>query len=214
MVLLYTEQTKTDETIWFKNHIIKMTKISLISCSFYNLLFNLSSEGTISAANGDVLLRIPKGNHTITSIKSAIDTAVRIGKKQVSIKIENNKAYFIPLASVTLNQSLAKLLNITTSLEAETKNEIKIKQSPNTIYIHCDLIDPTKVIFKTNYSKVLASIELDKPGVKVSHNPHTPSYVPINDNDYINNVRLWVTDSNYNIVSTGVYPMNLVINLT
>jgi hypothetical protein len=214
MVLLYTTITKADETLWFKNHINKSNNISLVSCSFYNLLFNLPSEGTISDTNGDVLLRIPKGNHTITSIKSAIDTAVRIGKKQVSIKIENNKAYFIPLASVTLNQSLAKLLNVKMSLEVETKNEIKIKQSPNTIYIHCDLIDPTKVIFKTNYSKVLASIELDKPGEKVSHNPHTPLYIPITDNDYINSIRLWVTDYNYNIVSTGIYPMNLVINLT
>jgi hypothetical protein len=213
MVLLYTTQTKADETIWFKNHIDKSNVISLVSCSFYNLLYNLESEGTISAANGDVLLRIPKGKYSITSFKNAIDTAMRIGKKQVSITIKNNKAYLIPISNVTLNQSLAKLLNITTNLEAKSENEIKIKQSPNTIYIHCDLIDSTQVIFKNNYSKILASIELDKEE-KVSYNPHTPLYIPITDNDSINSIRFWVTDSNYDIISTGVYPMNLVINLT
>jgi hypothetical protein len=213
MVLLYTTQTKADETIWFKNHIDKSNVISLVSCSFYNLLYNLESEGTISAANGDVLLRIPKGKYSITSFKNAIDTAMRIGKKQVSITIKNNKAYLIPISNVTLNQNLAKLLNITTNLEAKSENEIKIKQSPNTIYIHCDLIDSTQVIFKNNYSKILASIELDKEE-KVSYNPHTPLYIPITDNDSINSIRFWVTDSNYDIISTGVYPMNLVINLT
>jgi hypothetical protein len=213
MVLLYKTQTKADETLWLKNHIKKSNNISLISCSFHNLLFNLQSEGTISDTN-DVLLRIPKGKYSITSFKNAIDTAMRIGKKQVSITIKNNKAYFIPIANVTLNESLAKLLNITTSLEANSENEIKIKQPPNTIYIHCGLIDSTKVIFNNNYSQILASIELDKPGEKVSHNPHNPLSIPINDDDYINSIRFWVTDSNYDIISTGTYPMNLIVEFT
>jgi hypothetical protein len=215
MVLLYTTQTKADETLWFKNHIDKSNNISLISCSFYNLLFNLESEGMISAANGDVLLRIPKGKYSMDSFKYSIDKAVYIGKKQVSITTKNNKVYIIPIAKVTLNQSLAKLLNINPSLEANSETEIKIKYPTNVIYIHCDLIDSTKVLFNNKYSQILASIELDKPAEKVSHNPYNPLYIPINDNnDYINSIRCWITDSNYDIISTGIYPMNLVINLT
>jgi hypothetical protein len=119
MVLLYTEQTKADETLWFKNHIKRSSKISLMSCSFYNFLYNLTSEGMISDTNGDVLLRIPIGKYTIVSIKKAIDKALYISRKPASIKIEENKAYFIPTSNVTLNGSLAKLLNIKTSLESK-----------------------------------------------------------------------------------------------
>jgi hypothetical protein len=109
MVLLYIEKTKADETLWFKNHINKSSKISLISCSFYNSLFKLSSEGTISDTDGSVLLRIPIGKYSIISFKNAVDQAIYIDKKPVSIKIENNKAYLIPISSVTLNNSLTKL---------------------------------------------------------------------------------------------------------
>jgi len=58
-MILYVEQTKADQTIWFKNP-IKSTKISLVSCSFYNHLYNLPSEGTTSDSSGSVLMRIPK----------------------------------------------------------------------------------------------------------------------------------------------------------
>jgi hypothetical protein len=211
MVLFYTTKTKADETIWLKNHTNKMTKMSLVSCSFHNLLFNLIGEGTISDTDGSVLLRIPQGKYSIFSLKNAIDKSVYIGKKPVSIKIEDNKAYFIPLANATLNQSLAKLLNITTNLEANSKNVIKIIRPPSTIYIHCDLIESTKVIFNNNYSQILASLELDKVGEKVLYNPHNLLNLPITDNDYINSIRLWVTDSVGNLINTGVYPMNLVI---
>ena len=215
MVLLYIEKTKADETLWFKNHINKSNKISLISCSFYNLLFNLISEGTISGSNGDVLLRIPIGKYTITSFKDAVDKAIYIGKKPVSIKFENNKAFFIPTVNVTLNETLSYLLNITTkSLEAKTKHEIKIKQPPTAIYIHCDLIKSSQVLLETNYSQILACVVLDRVGYRVFYAPYNLLFSSINENDYISSIRLWVTDSKGTLINTGIYPMNLTIELT
>jgi hypothetical protein len=56
---------------------------------------------------------------------------------------------------------------------------------------------------------------LDKVGEKVFYTPpYNPLYIPINDDDYISNTMFWVTDSKGNLINTGVYPMNLVVEFT
>jgi hypothetical protein len=99
-------------------------------------------------------------------------------------------------------------------LNQNKKKEIKIKQPPNTIYIHCDLIESSQVMLETNYSQILARIELDKVGEKVFYTPYDPLYIPINDDDYISSIRFWVTDCKRNLINTGIYPMNLVVEFT
>ena len=99
MTILYVEQTKADNTL-------KSTNISLVSCNFYNHLYNLPSDGTISDEAGNVLLRIPRGNYTIISFKSVIEKTLYIGEKQVSIEISERKAYLKP----TVESELSKII--------------------------------------------------------------------------------------------------------
>jgi len=212
-MILYIEQTKADQTIWFKTP-IKGTKISLVSCSFYNSLYNLPSEGTISDKMNfvSVLMRIPKGNYTNFSFKNAVDKVGSLEGK-VSITIENNKYYINLTVGVDLNESLSKLLNITSSLEANTKYNISIIPPTQDVCINCDLIDSTQVLLNNKYSQILACVGLSKVGEKTSYNPNN-SLLPSTKNDYINSIRVWVTaDSTNKSINLGIYPMRMVIEI-
>jgi len=211
MVILYIEKTKADETLWFKNPIKKSTHISLVSCSFHNHLYNLPSEGTISDGYGNVVIRIPKGNYTNFSFKNVVDKAVSLGEKKVSITIVDKKYNITPTVEVELNVSLSKLLNITISLGANTNYNINISQPTQDVCIYCDLIDSTQVILNNNYSQILACVELNKAGEKISYN--NPLSTPIKNDDYINSIRIWVADSSNQSINTGIYPMRMVIEI-
>jgi len=186
------------------------TNISLVSGSFYNNLYNLESEGTISDVGG-VFMRVPKGNYTNFNFKNAVDSAVSLGDKKVSITIKNNKYYITLTIGVDLNESLSKLLNIPTSLEANTEYNINISELTQGVCINCDLIDYTQVLLNNKYSQILACVELSKVGEKTSYNPNNSLYAPIK-NDYINSIRFWVTTDSKNI-NSGIYLIRMVIEI-
>ena len=211
-MILYIEQTAADQTIWFKNP-IKSTKISLVSCSFYNHLYNLPSEGTTSDSSGSVLMRIPKGNYTNNSFKNAVDKAISVGAKKVSIDIRNNKYYINQSVNVDLNENLSKLLNIPEHLEAFAEHNINISELTQGVCINCDLIDSTQVLLNNKYSQILACVELNKAGEKISYHPNNTLYTPIKNDDYINSIRVWVTDSSNQSINIGIYPMRMVIEI-
>jgi len=204
MVILYVEQTKADETIWFKNP-IKCTKISLVSCSFYNL----PSDGTISNVDGGVLIYIPHGNYSIYSFKIAVGKSISNKASPVSIEILENKASITTILDIVLNQSLTKLLNTTATLKARTTNEIDSIPIQDAC-INCDLIDSTQVIANNNYSQILARVELSKAGEKI---PYNRLHVPIKNDGYINSIRLWVTDYTNKSINSGIYPMRMAIEI-
>jgi len=213
MVILYVKQTKADETIWFKYPIKSSTCISLVSCSFHNHLYNLHSEGTISDGDGLVVIRIPKGNYTNFSLKNAVDKAVSLGEKKISITIIDKKYNITSTVEAELNVSLSKLLNITTALVAKQKYNINIIQPTQDVCINCDLIDSTQVLLNNRYSQILACVELNKAGEKISYHPNNILYTPIKNDDYINSIRVWITDSTNKSINTGIYPMRMVIEI-
>jgi len=202
-MILYIEQTKADETIWFKTP-IKGAKISLVSCSFYNL----PSDGTISNVGGDVLIHLPRGNYNIYSFKLAVGRTVSNSANPISIEILENSASITTILDVVLNQSLRKLLNATATFKARSTNQINIIPIQDAC-IHCDLIDSTQVLVNNNYSQILACVDLSKAGEKI---PYNPLHVPIK-NDYINSIRFWVTDYTNKSINSGIYPMRMVIEI-
>jgi hypothetical protein len=208
MVILYIEKTKADETIWLKNPITNCKKITLNYCNFVNQLYNLEKEGTISDGQGNVLIRIPKGYYTLPSFKSALDKAVSIGKKPVSI----SESVLTPNVNIVLNDSLAKLLKLDPDLKKDSKNSINIVRACEFVYIHCSLVDPKQVLFNNNYSQLLAYVDLGSHNDRIQYKPFNTLYTPIND-DYINSIRLWATDYNNNIIHSGIYPMKIVIEI-
>jgi len=214
MTILYIEQTKADQPIWFKTP-IKGAKISLVSCSFYNSLYNLPSEGTMSTRLfSGVFMRIPKGSYTNFSFKNAVDKEVSLGERNFSVVIKNNKYYTAPTIGIDLNESLSKLLNIPERLEANTEYNINISELTQDIRINCDLIDSTQVLLNNKYSQILACVELSKAGEKTSYIPNNPLYTPIKNDGYINSIRFWVTaDSTNKSINLGIYPMRMVIEI-
>ena len=207
MTILHIDKTVADNTIWFDNPIQKSMNLSLISCSFVNTMMNLSSEGTISNTES-VLLRVPRGNYkTVAQVKSVIDKGISIGEKPV--KIEGK--YITANVSVRLNDALANLLGVETSLEVKSRTEIKLAKTPNAVYIHCDIIDSTQVINNKKYSKVLAYINTKNLNDTINHNPER-LYIPAS-HEYINSIRFWVTDTSNQLIKDGLYPMHIVLEL-
>ena len=207
MTILHVEKTVADNTIWFDNPIQKSTNLSLVSCNFVNKMMNLSSEGTITYPEGNVI-KFPKGNYSnITQIKSIIDKEIFLGTKPVSI--EGN--YLIPSIDIKLNDSLAKLLNLNTNLKAKSRNKLTFAQIPSGIYIHCSIIGSKHVMRNNEYSQVLAYINTKSLNDTISYNPER-LYIPAN-HGYINSIRVWVTDTNNQLIKDGLYPMHLVLDI-
>jgi len=213
MVILYIEKTKADETIWFKNPIKKSTRISLVSCSFYNEIYNLVGDGLIYYDEKKFVIIIPPGYYTQNIFKRVID-ALKVSDK-VSIELLNTgKMMLIANQAVTLNPGLAKLLNISINLEQNSRNVINIIQPTQyALYLYCDLIDSTQVLLNNKYSQILACVELNKVGEKLTYHPNNTLYTPIKNDDYINSIRVWVTDSSGKSIDAGIYPMMMVIEI-
>ncbi len=207
MTIIHIDIKTFDSTIWFDNPLPKFTHISLISCDFINMMVNLSSEGTISDPNNEVLLRIPKGNYKkISQVKAMIDKAMYLGEKPV--KIEGN--VLTTSKSIKLNKPLAELLGLETTLEAKSKNNIQLDDSIlAAIYVHCSMVDSNKVFLDNKYSQVLAYIPI-KDG-RISHNPERV-YIPT-INSSVNKIRFWVTVDNNKLIKDGFYPMHIVLEL-
>lgn len=205
MTIIHIDKTTVENTIWFDHH-LKFTYISIISCNFVNNMMNLSSEGTISDTEGNILLRIPKGNYsTISQIKTILDKAMHLGEKPV--KIEKDK--LIVNQAINLNKPLAELLGLETSLEAKSKNSINLTNTKlNGIYIHCSIIDKNKVLLNNKDSQVLVYIPINDG--TISYNPKK-IYIPT-INESFNNIKFWVTDATDKLIN-GLYPMHIVIEL-
>ncbi|KAK3743385.1 hypothetical protein QZH41_002128 [Actinostola sp. cb2023] len=99
----------------------------------------LKEEGEIRSEN-EILLTIPTGEYTLDTAKTAIDTATRVGKQPT--QIVGHTLLLQP--GRTANKASGQLLAIPESAEGL---RLPISWSrPETLWIHCDLVDVDSVL--------------------------------------------------------------------
>jgi len=79
MVVLTIFSQNNGETVHFKEPLLKVHFIRLLSCSLYNSWHNLERVGQISfKKSGEVLASLPQGHYTVESLAKDLTTSKKL----------------------------------------------------------------------------------------------------------------------------------------
>lgn len=205
MVVLTIDANANGETVYLKDPIPKPRLVSLHSCAFFNTWHSLKNLGCIYYRDGQQTYKdaaISPGHYNIDNIAERLEKAFL--KKPLSIStntpthaliIEKNKE----TEGFWVDESLSELLGISPKV-VSVKSFITRLNTPNSYYIHCDLVDKDNNLHNGKPSDVLACIPITgKPQERVSY----PQFFQNNSRQaaplqFVNSVTLTVKDETGN----------------
>jgi len=207
MTILYINKNTFPKTL-FLSEPIKGSNIRLISLNFTNKVFNLPSIGKISNDKDVVLVTFQPGNWTIESMIKEVNKA----NKGITIVLVNDKYKILSNLSLHFNDSLAKFFSIQKIYKKPGPAlEISFKPLIHEVFLNCDLIDQSNVLYNGSKSQVLACIPLESN--RTNYFPNDNLYTRLKSGSYITSLNLWITDCDGNIISTSVYEICLKLEI-
>ena len=217
MVLLTVVTTSNPHTLYFDHPIEKPNYIRLLSASLYNSWHNLKEEATIYANNPNKTLEVKflPGHYTIDSLVNAFnDLSTNNPKFTISAKAHTPIGSMIIYGGNTrFSNGLLQLLGIQRILFSTF---VKRLTSPNTYFVHCDLIDKRQNLFNGKPSTVLARLDVrGQPFEKVYYQTPQPHVLRDTDSgDYdVNSITLSVKDENGNLFDFNNHPLEFELEI-
>ena len=212
MVLLTIVTTSNPHTLYFDHPIEKPSYIRLLSASLYNSWYTLKEEAVIYADSPTQTLetKLLPGHYTVDSVVKEFNTLSANNKKFVITA----KAH-TPVGSMLINggntrfsHGLLQLLGIQ-SLSSITL--VKLLTSPNTYFVHCDLINKRQNLLNGKPSTVLARFDIrGQPFEKVHYQTPQQHVLRDTDNgDYVNSITLSVKTKTATSLTSTTNPWSL-----
>ena len=220
MVLLTIVTNSNPHTLYFDHPIEKPSYNRLLSASIYNSWNNLKEEAVISTtagANGTTTkVNLLPGHYIIDSLVNEFIEAQKIKPNLKLTAIANT-----PVGSMTIfNQNNVKFSNNLLELLG-IKNTlfitfVKRLTSPNTYFVHCDLIDKRQNLVNGKPSTVLAKFALKgKPFEKVQYQTaqqHVLRDTSTGDYD-VNSLTISVQDEQGNLFDFNGMPLEFELEI-
>ena len=176
MVLLTIVTTSNPRTLYFDHPIEKPSYIRLLSASIHNSWYNLKKSGRITIYDNKKNPRshifLP-GFYTLENLSYTLENAYKEAFG-ITIPTQINQPtgamviYNTTGNKILLDEHLADFLGY--DKELKLISFIKRLNSPNTYFIHCDMVDRRQNLVNGKPSTVLARIDLrGKPFEKVHY---------------------------------------------
>ena len=182
MVIVTVNTTENPHTVYFDQPIQKPSYIRLLSCSLYNLWFNLKEEGAITlldTVEKPFKVTFLPGHYTLDALASEIRNSLNKHKVPLQIDVNTIAGQLVITNSqfkmIVIDFNLGNLLNLN-SFTLLFKTFIKKLNSATTYYIHCDLLDKEQNLLNGKPSTVLQTFDitgknlLKKFFIKAAHN--------------------------------------------
>ena len=217
MVLLTVVTTSNPHTLYFDHPIEKPSYIRLLSTSLYNSWHNLKEEAVIYATDPNITreAKLLPGYYTVDSLVKEFNTPSTNNKKFVITATADTPvgSMIIHGGNTRFSHGLLQLLGIQSLLPITF---VKRLTSPNTYFVHCDLIDKRQNLLNGKPSTVLARFDIrGKPFEKVHY--QTPQQHVLRDTssgDYeVNNITLSVQDENGNLFDFNDMPLEFEVEI-
>ena len=218
MVLLTVVTNPHPYTLYFDHPIEKPSYIRLLSASLYNSWDNLKEEAVISVAdpNRTVRQNLLPGHYTVDSLVNEFnDLSTHNTKFAITAKAHTPLGSMIIYSknNITLSNSLLQLLGIQ---RLSFITFVKRLNTPNTYFVHCDLIDKRQNLLNGKPSTVLARFDIrGQPFERVHY--QTPQQHVLRDTDSgdydVNSITLSVQDENGNLFDFNNQPLEFEVEI-
>ena len=217
MVLLTVVTTSNPHTLYFNHPIEKPNYIRLLSASLYNSWHNLKEEAVIYAdtPNGTLNATILPGHYTLEGLVNEF-TIIKNNNPKFVI---NAKAH-TPIAIMVIHKGNTRFSHGLLQLLGLSKlSPITLVQrltSPNTYFVHCDLMNKKQNLLNGKPSTVLARFDIrGQPFEKVHYQTPQPHVLRDTDSgDYdVNSITLSVKDKNGNLFDFNGQPLEFELEI-
>ena len=222
MVIVTVNTTENPNTVYFEPQPIKKPSyIRLLSCSLYNLWFNLKKNGAITLFDEHKKpfeVTFLQGHYTLDALASEIKNSLNKHSVPLLTDIYTIVGQLVitnpQFKKIVFDSNLGNLLNLN-SFTLGFKTFIKKLNSATTYYIHCDLLDKEQNLFNGKPSTVLQTFDIKgKPYEKVFYQSG-PEHVlrKVSADKHITNMTLSLTDRNNNLFDFNGLPLQFQIEI-
>ena len=222
MVLLTVTTTSNPHTLYFDHPIEKPNYIRLLSASLYNSWHNLKKHGGVTfydKNNNPQTVPLLPGYYTPQTLASIITDMFKPLGAKIPIHINQPTGekilYNTTAHRITLDEDLAELLGIV-DRDLRRINYVTKLRSPNTYFVHCDLIDKRQNLLNGKPSTVLARFDVrDQPFEKVHYQTPQPHVLRDTDSgDYdVSSITLSVKDEHGNLFDFNNHPLEFELEI-
>ena len=210
MVLLTVVTTSNPHTLYFDHPIEKPSSIRLLAASLPNSWHNLKEEAVIYAndPNKPLEAKLLPGYYTVDSLVKEFNTLSATNKKfTITAKANTPVGSMIIYGGNTrFSHGLSQLLGIQTLSPITFVQQLT---SPNTYFVHCNLIDKKQNLLNGKPSTLLARFDIRGAPFKKIHyqtpQPHVLRDTSSGDYD-VNSITLSVQDENGNLFDFNGMP--------
>ena len=221
MVIVTVNTTENPHTVYFDRPIEKPSYIRLLSCSLYNLWFNLKEEGAITlldTVEKPFKVTFLPGHYTLDALASEIRNSLNKHRVPLQTDVNTIVGQLVitnpQFKKIVIDSNLGNLLNLN-SFTLEFKTFIKNLNSETTYYIHCDLLDKEQNLLNGKPSTVLQTFDITgKPFEKVFYQS-SPQHVlrDVSADKHISNMTISVRDQNNNLFDFNGLPLQFQIEI-
>ena len=222
MVLLTVVTNSNPHTLYFDHPIKKPSSIRLLAASLYNSWYNLKQNASIVYkdlnTNKTFTKTLRPGHYTLEQLAKIIQK--EFTDKSLDLKAELNTVqggltisnpYY---SDLQLSSNLSKLVDLDPGFNGIM--DVKRLTSPNTYFVHCDLIDKRQNLLNGKPSTVLARFVIrGKPFERVYYQtPQPPVLRDATSGDYdVNSIALSVQDENGNLFDFKNMPLEFEVEI-
>ena len=217
MVLLTIVTTSNPHTLYFDHLIEKPSYIRLLSVSLYNSWYNLKKEAVIYAdsPNRTLEAKLLPGHYTADALVKEFNTLKANNPKFVI----NAKAH-TPVAIMVIHKGNARfshgLLQLLGLSKLSPITFVQRLTSPNTYFMHCDLMDKKQNLLNGKPSTVLARFDIRGQAFEKVHyqtpQPHVLRDAESGDYD-VNSITLSVKDEYGHLFDFNGMPLEFEVEI-